>query len=346
MAKETLSPGEYGVFCLELSLFLKAGANAAGALELLAEEQVPDWLANRFRKAADCLYAGGTLSDAMVENALLPPDAIAMLRVGERTGRLEDTLRSLAIHYDKKEAEERAIRAALLYPSILLVVMLAVIVVLLVRVLPIFSSVYASLGTRMTGIAGGLFAFGQVLDGMLPLLLVLMGILAVAMILFSTVPNIRQQFMTGWQKRFGISKVATKLHTARFAQGLYMALASGLDGEEAVSVAGALLGEQGKAKCDTCLTLLAEGRTLSEAVRDASLLPPVECRLLSLGATSGSEEAAAEEIADRLAREAEDALSRQISRIEPVLVIVTSLLVGMILLTVMLPLSQIMTTIG
>ncbi len=346
--KGSLTANEYAALCLELSLFLKAGADAASALQLLAEEDVPDWLAARFRHAADTIDYGGTLADALAENHLLPRDATAMLQVGERTGRAEDTLRSLASYYDKKDAEERAIRAALLYPSILLVVMLLVIVVLLVKVLPIFSRVYVSLGAQMTGIAGGLFAFGQVLETGLPLVLVLVGLLTMGLAAISCVPRLRQKAMTAWQKRFGIGSVSRKRRTARFAEALYMALASGLQAAEAVESAGALLGDTGadREKLAVCQTMLAEGSTLSEALRETELLPAVECRLLSLGAASGSEDTAAEEIAGRLSREAEDALSHQISRIEPVLVIVTSLLVGMILLTVMLPLSQIMTTIG
>ncbi len=346
--KETLTANEYAALCLELSLFLKAGADAAGALQLLSEEDVPAWLAKRFRQAADAMDCGTSMADALAEQKLLPKDATAMLRVGERTGRTEDTLRSLANYYDKKDAEERAIRAALLYPSILLVVMLLVIVVLLVEVLPIFSRVYASLGAQMTGIAGGLFALGQVLETGLPVILVLVGLLAAGLAAISCVPNLRQKAMDGWQKCFGVSRVTEKRRTARFAEALYMALASGLGAEEAVESAGALLGEAGVdgERCGKCRALLTEGHTLAEALRETALLPPVECRLLALGAASGSEDTAAEEIAGRLGREAEDALSRQISRIEPVLVIVTSLLVGLILLTVMLPLTQIMTAIG
>ncbi len=344
----SLTAGAYAELCLELSLFLQAGADAAGALQLLAEEDVPVWLAKRFRHAADAIDYGEPLADALVENRLLPKDAAAMLRIGERTGRTEDTLRSLAQYYDKREAEERAVRAALLYPSILLLVMLLVIVVLLVKVLPIFSRVYTSLGAQMTGIAGGLFAFGQMLETGLPLVLVLVGLLSIGLVAFSCIPGLRQEVMANWQKRFGIGAVTKKRHTARFAEALYMALASGLHAAEAVESASALLGESdtGREKCEVCQTMLADGHTLSEALRSTELLPPVACRLLSLGAASGSEDKAAEEIAERLSREAEDALSRQISRIEPVLVIVTSLLVGLILLTVMLPLTQIMTAIG
>ncbi len=348
MTKETLTLREQATLCLELSLFLKAGADAAGALYLLAEEEIPAWLKKRFQQAAARMDGGEPLSKAMSEEQLLPEDAVSMLEVGERTGRLEDTLRSLAAYFDQKDETERSLRSALLYPSILLVVMLAVIVVLLVKVLPIFSRVYASLGAQMTGVAGGLFTFGQILDSILPIVLVLIAILALCMIVVSCVPDIRKKLYGMLQNQFGKSGISRKMHTARFAQALYMAISSGLTAEEAVESAGALLGNgtAEQTKCQTCREMLMNGHTLAESVKETGLLPGVECRLLALGTASGQEDTAAAEIAERLTKEAEDALSQQISRIEPILVIVTSLLVGMILLTVMLPLTQIMTTIG
>ena len=82
------------------------------------------------------------------------------------------------------------------------------------------------------------------------------------------------------------------------------------------------------------------------ARRSCDVEAPAACRLLALGVRGGTADTVMEEIARRLAREGNDALSRKVAQVEPALVLVTSLLVGAILLSVMLPLMNIMAAIG
>ena len=91
-----------------------------------------------------------------------------LAEVGERSGRMEESLTALADYYDERCRMERRLRSALLYPAVILLLMLVVMVVLLTKVLPVFNDVYASLGGRLTGVAGGLLALGQALDAALP----------------------------------------------------------------------------------------------------------------------------------------------------------------------------------
>ena len=102
-----------------------------------------------------------------------------MIEVGEETGRTEEALSALSQYYEQRARLDRQVRSALLYPAVMLVLMLLVIGVLLVRVLPIFDDVYASLGGRLTGVAGGLLAIGRWLDSAMPVLWVLLALVVV-----------------------------------------------------------------------------------------------------------------------------------------------------------------------
>ena len=101
-----------------------------------------------------------------------------------------------------------------------------------------------------------------------------------------------------------------------------------------------------QARCRDCLDRLDRGDELAQAVRQSGVLPPAECRLLALGVRSGSGDRVMEYIARRLGQAGEDALEDRVSQVEPALVGVTSVLVGIILLSVMLPLMHIMSAIG
>lgn len=91
---------------------------------------------------------------------------------------------------------------------------------------------------------------------------------------------------------------------------------------------------------------LDEGTPLAQAMSQSGVLPRAQCRLLELGLRSGSGDSAMEQIARQLSEESEMALEETVGRVEPTLVVITSVLVGLILLSVMLPLMHIMTAIG
>ncbi|MBO5275273.1 MAG: type II secretion system F family protein [Clostridia bacterium] len=335
---------ELSMLCLELSLFLKAGADGNSALVLLAEDEENPRRKERFLSMVSDMDSGLSLSAAMERSGLFPRDVWTILAVGEKTGRTEEALVSVSRHYDAKDRRDRQMRAALLQPSILLLVMLCVILVLLVKILPIFNEVYLSLGGEMSGIAGGLLRLGMLIDGILPIVCLLLGLAAGAILLFASVERLREAVF----RLFKSKKKLSAGDRAHFAGALAMGISSGLTAVEAVEAAAELLaeGDASAALCRSCLAMLTEGKTLAEALSVSGLLPTAECRLLALGIRSGSGEAAIEEIARRLEVDAEEQLERRIGQIEPAMVVITSVLIGLILLCVMLPLTQIMSAIG
>lgn len=342
------SHDELSMLFLQLALFLHAGAQSGGALALLAEESPSPETAGLLNTMAADVDGGGTLSGAMEQSGAFPREAWSLLAVGEKTGRSEETLRALSRYYDRKAQMDRRLRAALLYPSLLLLILLAVIVVLLTRVLPIFSEVYASLGGQLTGVAGALLRVGLALGRFTPLLCVLLVLCALFVALFAGVDRFRGKTLELWSGLRGESPMARKQNLALFAQGLSMALSAGLPPQDAVTTAASLLPARSplRERCARCARSMAAGESTGKALRAHQILPPAECRLLELGLATGSGEDAMEEAARRLDRAAEDSLERSVSRVEPAMVLGASLLVGAVLLAVMLPLANIMTAIG
>ena len=335
--------------CRELALLLHAGVGIGDGLYLLAEEEKKNpKLHELITGMAKTVDTGAFLSAAFEEAGCFPAYIIGLLRVGEEVGRIEETLTALAIYYENKEQTERQIVSSLTYPAILLLLMLVVIVVLLSQVLPVFNEIYLSLGGQLTGLAGGLLLVGQFLDGAMP---VLCGILALVLAFFAVFalhPGFRKKVVAFWQKKWGDRGISRKMNNARFAQALSMGFSSGMPLEDAVDMAALLLKDTPDAekRCLRCRELLLEGVDLSEALGASQMLPPSACRLLTLGMRSGNGDGIMEEISRRMQADARLALESAVSKIEPALVLVTSGLVGVILLSVMLPLMNIMTAIG
>lgn len=348
MDREKLKNRELQDFCLGLSLLLHAGVGIGDGLYLLAGEEARSDLRPLLEDLARQVDDGASLAAALRKSGAFPGYVCGLLEVGEASGRTEEALSALARHYEDRARLERRLRAALLYPAILLVIMLAVIVVLLAKVLPVFSDVYAGLGGQLTGVAGALLELGMAIDKALPVLCVLLAVVVVLLILFAAVPSVRSRVLTLWRSLWGDKGVSRKLSDARFAQSLSMGMRSGLPLEEALSLASSLLSDipSAQRRCQDCLRRLEEGAPLAKAMGETGMLPPAECRLLELGVRGGAGDETMEALARRLSEEGEMALEERVGQVEPALVLITSILVGLILLSVMLPLMHIMTAIG
>ena len=301
---------EIAQLSLELSLLLHAGVGLGDGLNLLAEEdggETAGFLAERVDQ-------GLSLSGALRESGAYPAYVCGLVETGERTGRTEQALAALSRYYEERGRLRRRVRSALGYPAVMVGLMLVVIGVLLVKVLPVLWAVLAAV--------------------------------AVLAIACAVSEPFQRRLVAAWQGRFGDRGVSRKLNDARLAQALAMGLAGGLPLEESLELAAGLLEGGGRARCEACRGLLEGGARLSAALEESGVLPRRSCRLLELGERGGAGDLAMEKIAADLMEEGEAALEELTGRVEPSLVLACSLLVGVILLSVMLPLMNIMSAIG
>lgn len=342
-----LSYTEIAALCRNLSRLLHGGLSLNEGLFLLAEEEQGSYqeLLTTMGQAMD---RGCDLRDAMMQSGAFPSHVCGMVQVGEEAGRLEEALEGLAAYYEERVRTTRRIRSALTYPCLILGLMLIVITVLLTKVLPVFESVYASLGVSMTGAAGVLLAFGQ---GLGPILPVLLGMLAVGIAAGVAVwrkPALRESVKVRFLGKFGDRGILRNFNNARFVRSLALGLGSGLPAEKGLELAQELLSDipEGAERCAACAKAFQSGGDLAEAMAKTGFLTPARSRMLRLGLRSGSGDQVLADLANTLMEEAEAVLDAAVGRIEPAMVTVCSVLVGGILLTVMLPLIDILSALG
>ena len=348
MNKRKLSYEEISAVCSGMEMMTHAGTGTGDALALVAEDMEGTRLREILLHMADEADMGTPLAEVFEKEGCFPPHVTALLRVGEQTGHVEETFGSLSDYYESRMRMSRQIRDALIYPMILMIIMIVVLAVLLAYVLPIFNDVYRQMGGRLTGVAGGLFAVGQVISRIMPVLGVLLVACAAFVIAFAVSEEFREKCTEFWKKRHGDKGISWQASSAHFAQAFSMGVHSGMQIEEALELSGKLLTDVPGAdkRIGSCLDLLAEGTSLAEAMKKTELLPQAECRLLATAVRSGSTDTCIEEIAERMSWKSERAIGQLVSRVEPTLVIVGCLLVGLILFSVMLPLMNIMSAMG
>ena len=270
-----LSNIEIADLCKQTALLMHAGVTAGDALNLLSEEEKDEGMRNLLVSMTQEMDAGAFLSQAFENAGCFPAYITGLLQMGEQVGRIEETLNALAAYYEQKERMERQLVSSLTYPAILLMLMAVVIVILLSQVLPVFNDIYASLGGKLTGVAGGLLMIGQALDSAIPYLCGLLVAVLITVLVFSLNRNLRKKVL-GWvSAKWGDKGIMRRMNQARFAQALAMGVNRGMAMEEATDLAAVLLKEipsLAKRSAD-CSEMLQQGGNLAEALDKNELMP-------------------------------------------------------------------------
>ena len=336
------------MLCSELAMLLDAGLTISDSIQVIGEDESAKEAKAIMQSLYFSLMEGSQFSAALKDAAVFPDYMVHMVAVGEKTGRLVQTLTALSDYYERQTRLSITIKNSVLYPAILLVLMIVVVLVLIVQVLPIFNDIFSRLGTQMDPFAVSLMNFGQWLGGAAVVIALVFGAIFLLALLMWLAPTIRGKVAGFFSDKWGSRGVFGKIATSRFVFAMTLGMASGLDTTESINAAAAVSGGSKAVdeKHKKCIALLDSGSTLSEALSDAGILSKQDGKMLSVGSVSGKADIAMAEIARRSDADVRDSIDRIVGRIEPTLVILSSVIVGVILLSVMLPLMGIMTSIG
>lgn len=334
-------------FCMEMALCLKAGISLNEGLFMLAADETDKELKEMLDGLYKSMDGGASLEESMKKAECFPKYVIDMVEIGTKTGRLESVLRALSAYYTRQEQITRSIKNAVVYPFVLMFMLLLVVGVLVTKVLPIFNDVFNELGAQMSPVAVSIMNFGTGITKYAAVILAVVVVLIIIAVVISAVPSLSLKFVTFWNKITSNRKISKKIASARFASGMAMTLASGLDTDESLDMVERITENPAMiARTKKCRELMKSGELFVDAVAKADIFPSLYCRMLSIGFKTGTADTVMEEIASRSEDDVNEDIESVINKVEPTLVIIMSLIVGLILLSVMLPLMSIMTTIG
>ncbi|MEG1537427.1 MAG: type II secretion system F family protein [Clostridiales bacterium] len=348
MTKNFIFPAYLSVFCTELSLIIKAGMPLADGLLMLRDDDDDKQSREMFDQLYQCVETGAPLSQALRESNCFPAYMLNMVALAEKTGRLEDTLTGLSTYYQRQDRLTNNIKNALLYPAILLALMVVVIIILTTQVLPIFNDIFIRMGTQISPFATVVMHMGNHLAKVAAILIIAIAICAITIQIIRKTVVGREKISRLWHKIWGGKGIYGRISSARFASAMAMSIASGMNAEEALSSAAHVCGgvKAIDSKLALCDQLVTKGMRISEALCQSGLFGIRDSRMLMLAEKTGAMAGIMDDIAARSQQNIDDELDALIGYIEPALVLITSLIVGMVLLSVMLPLISIMSALG
>jgi len=348
MKNKTLNNTYLSMFCSELAMLLDAGLTISDSIQVIQEDEPSKEAKAIMQTLYDSLMMGNQFSVALKEAAVYPKYLVHMVEVGEKTGRLVQTLNALSEYYERQTRLSITIKNSVLYPAILLVLMIVVVLILIVQVLPIFNDIFSRLGTQMDPFAIRLMQFGGWLGNAAVGIAIVFSAIFVLIFIMWIVPGIRKGISQGFANKWGSRGIFGKISSSRFVFAMTLGMASGLDTRESINIASSVSGGSKAVdeKHKKCVAMLDEGNTLSESLSGSGILTQQDAKMLAVGSVSGKADLAMAEIARRSDIDVRDSIDRIVGRVEPTLVILSSVIVGVILLSVMLPLMGIMTSIG
>ena len=337
--KTALTGDELSVLCWQLGQLCRAGMSWSDSAALLAEDAPTPRSRALLAGLRDALAAGVPLDRALAEAGEFPPYLLRMVSIGLAAGRAEQVLEALSGYYRRQSATGEALRRAVTYPAVMAALIALVFLVLVRRVLPVLTQVFAQVGGGASPMAAALLRFGGLGRWAAVALAVLLLAGAAVLLLFFRGERGAALFARG--------ATGAALARGQFASAMALMLQSGLPLDEAIDRTAELLERTPlQAQVGTCRAQMLSGVPFPRAVEDAGLLTGLQAGLLSAGFRSGASDAAMTEVAARCQAEGEELLTRLLSRFEYALVIVLCAAVGLVLLSVMLPLLGVLSAVG
>lgn len=333
-----LSNPELSSFSSQLSLILRSGISALEGISIMLEDASSEEEKAILNALSENLQETGSLNEALEQTQLFPAYMTRMVRIGEETGTLDDVMAALGDHYAREDTITRTIRSAVTYPMIIISMMIVVILVLIIKVMPIFNQVFIQLGSEMSGFSRVLMDLGNTINRYSVVFIAVLAVIVIGFFAYNHTAK-GAAFLRGLGSHIpAIRRMHHDIASCRFA--------SGMAPEECLSLVRELNDDEAFQKELTkCEQLLENGTDFTAALHQTGIFAGVYARMASIGFKTGSLDQVMSDIAELYQEDLDNRMSNTLSILEPTLVIALSLVVGFILLSVMLPLVGIMSSI-
>jgi len=327
------------LFSRQMYTLMKAGVPIMRALAGLQESAMNRAFAAVIKDLREALDSGRELSQALARN----PDVfgsfyVAMVRVGETTGRLEEIFLQLFHHLEFQKFMKDQVKSALRYPSFVVLAMAIALVIINIFVIPAFAKVFKGFNAELPLMTRVLIGFSDFTLAWWPALLVLLAVAAVAFRMFVRTKEGRLAWDRFKLKIPIAGKIIRKATLARFARSFAMAARSGVPIVQGLSLTGQVVENAWiEKKLEDMRMGVERGESVLRTAVASGVFTPVVLQMVMVGEESGSLDDMMLEIADMYQREVEYELKTLSAQIEPILIVALGVMVLILALGVFLP---------
>jgi MSHA biogenesis protein MshG len=327
------------LFSRQMNTLLKAGVPMMSALKGLETSSENKSVARLMRELREGLESGNELSTCLArEPKVFDPFYVAMVRVGEFTGTLQEVFLRLFRHLEFEKFMRDQVRSAIRYPIFVIITMAVAVMIVNIFVIPAFAKAYAGFKAELPAMTKGMIAFSNFTVNYWPVLLVVLVVLAFG---FRWYINTRRGRFAWDEFKLKIpiaGPIVRDATLARFARSFGLAIRSGVPAVQALTiVAGTVDNVHVGRKIEAMREGVERGDSLRRAAAAAGIFTPIVLQMLTVGEESGELDEMMSEIGEMYERDVEYSLKNLAAQIEPVLIVALGILVLLLALGVFLP---------
>jgi general secretion pathway protein F len=342
------SAAEVTTFTRDLALLLKASARLDDALELLANDNDVGRLRPVVARLRASVLAGESFASAVAAHpSLFAPMYVALVRVGEVSGTLDQVLEMLGAERARSEAMRRKLTDAMQYPAFVLIASVCVMLFFILFVLPQFSSVLQDFGTKSDTALSAFIKLSDFLRANATPVLLGAAFVIAGLWWVLRRPATRSAIISFIARTPGIAGIFQFYRTSLFCRNLAVLLGSGVNLTSTLRILVDIMAVTGNV---TVWTMAADrvrhGGKLSDALLASSNMPPMAIRMLRLGEETGQLPALAGRVAEFYEAKLQRSLDRIVGIVGPLAIITISTVVGGLIVSVMTALLSVTQLVG
>lgn len=330
---------DLSIFCRQMYFSLSSGITVFKSIEIV-KEQIEN---KRLRKILNDVYVelekGRLLSDSFKRYKDLPNLFVYMIQVGEETGKIDEIMGNLADYYDNQYKQEKKIKNALIYPKFLLVFSILIVLSLVTFIVPLFTENLLSANKNLPFLTQVVVDLSNFVKTKWMYLILAFFVLVMIKKIVLDKNKAYKLFKDKFIVKFKFIKDMTMpIYTARFARTFSILFSGGISVIKCVEITSDVLGNSYLSKkLLEGRELLSNGASISESLENGGAFPKMLVQSIKVGEESGSVDKILKKASEFYDSEANFAIEKLTSLIEPMMIIILAFLVGFIVVSILMP---------
>ncbi|NPA58080.1 MAG: type II secretion system F family protein [Aquificae bacterium] len=329
-----ISDEELSLLLYEIGLLLGRGVHITKIFEILSKQTENKIIQDSLMAVKIALQEGKSVADALATAGIFPDFLVEMARAGEEAGALDRIFLSASEYLEKQSQFKSKLFNSLIYPTIVIVVGFVAMVVIINFVVPTITRIYSQLGKELPLSTKMVIYFSKVSSTFFKIL----PFVAVAGFVFRK-KLLPKERLDGLRLKIPFfSRVHLYSQYANWSNTLSLLLSGGLTLDKALEIANkTITNSLLKKRFDMLIDRVKEGKPLSEELKRLNLLPENAVQLISIGEETGQLDEMLGLVAEIYRKQTERLISLFLSYIEPLTLIILSVLIGFFVFATLLP---------
>jgi type IV pilus assembly protein PilC len=329
---------ELSILCKQFATMLSSGITIIKCLDVLYQQQEKKKLKEILLKVYEQVQVGKSLSKALASTeGAFPNFMISMIEAGEMSGSIDLIMNRLAVHYEKQCKIKSKVQSAMIYPIILLIVCVLVVSGLFIFVIPNLMGMFGEKENLPALTRFLMDASDFMVHRWYILLIIVIGTIIFVGIFRNT------RIVRGMIDRIklftpGVGKLYAVVMSSNFCSTMYSVFSSGMTLLTSLELTTNVLDNSVVSeRMSVVMDEIRAGGALSTSLHKTQLFPNMMVTMVSVGEESGSLDEVLEKTADFYETEADDAIQKLVSMLEPIMILVMGGLVGTVIIGIMMP---------